>query len=51
MLVLHIEYKVVKSDEISEVVYVDKEIFSNFDIAFDHKDILTEFFSTHEDRT
>jgi len=36
-----------KKDEISGVVYVDMKNLSNFDIAFDHKDILIEFFSTY----
>jgi 8-oxo-dGTP diphosphatase len=33
-------------NEISDVVYVDMENLSKFDIAFDHKEVLTEFFSS-----
>lgn len=36
-----------KKDEVSDVVYVDRENIAKFDIAFDHKEILTEFFCTY----
>jgi ADP-ribose pyrophosphatase YjhB (NUDIX family) len=35
-----------KKDEISDVAFVDMKNISKFDIAFDHRDILSEFFDT-----
>lgn len=35
-----------KKDEILEVIYINKEDLPNIDIAFNHREILNEFFAT-----
>lgn len=36
----------INRDEIIKIIYVGEDDFSSFDIAFDHKEILTQFFKT-----